>query len=148
YILLKGFSEFPEGYGDYYTYDYANYKGGNWNWEGNSHAPNNIPDILEEVKHATDFYIKSTPNASTFYYQVGLGNADHAVWQTSVTMSKLQSEAGALRPAFKNPADAAMPSNCGAALALMARVYKNYDAAYAQTCLEHAVYAYEYAKAH
>src|SRR6188768_2353114 len=26
YILLKGYSEFPAGYDDYYSYDYANYK--------------------------------------------------------------------------------------------------------------------------
>ena len=41
-----------------------------------------------------------------------------------------------------------MPSFCGAALAIMSRVYRKYDAAYADQCLVHARYAYAYAKAH
>ena len=150
YMLLKGYAEFPTGYGDYYAYDYQGYKtAANWNWEGAGHAPNGIPDILDEVKHATDYFIKCSKDASTFYYQVGQGTPDHQLWETSV---KMQTESvgngGSPRVVYKNPADASMPSFCGAALALMSRLYRPYDATYADLCLAHAQYAYAYAKAH
>jgi hypothetical protein len=149
YMLLKGYAEFPTGYDDRYTYNYMGYKtGGNWTFEGTNHDPNGIPDVLDEVKHATDYFIKCTRNASTFYYQVGQGNPDHTKWVTAVQMQALtQAEGGQTRVVYKNPVDASMPSFCGATLALMSRVYRKYDPAYADLCLQHANYAYAYAKA-
>lgn len=150
YMLLKGYDEFPTGYGDYYAYNYQGYKtSGNWSFEGSGHAPNGIPDILDEVKHATDYFIKCAKNSTTFYYQVGQGNPDHAQWVTAVKMQTLDADKGGQpRVAYKNPNDASMPSFCGATLALMSRLYRKYDAAYADLCLVHAKYAYDYAKAH
>lgn len=150
YMLLKGYAEFPTGYDDYYAYNYQGYAAANdWTYEGTGHAPNGIPDILDEVKHATDYFIKCTRNANTFYYQVGDGNYDHTLWVTGV---KLQTEpvanGGETRPVYKNPSGASMASFCGATLALMARMYKTFDPAYANVCLQHAMYAYTYAKAH
>lgn len=147
YMLLKGYAEFPKGYDDYYSYDYACYKtSGDWSWEGNKHQPNGIPDILEEVKHATDYFIKCTRNSSTFYYQVGQGDPDHAKWETAVKMqTESVSNGGQTRVVYKNPNDASMPSFCGATLALMSRLYRQYDATYADLCLTHAKYAYDYA---
>ena len=150
YILLKGFSEIPTGYDDRYSHTYTGYIQSNqWNFEGNGHDPNGIPDILDEVKHATDYFIKCARNSTTFYYQVGQGNPDHKNWVTAVMMQTLSKEEGGQpRVAYKNPADASMPSFCGATLALMSRLYKKYDPVYAQKCLQHALYAYDYAKAH
>lgn len=150
YMLLKGFAEFPNGYDDRYSHDYAGYKSSNkWNFEDTGHDPNGIPDVLDEVKHATDFFIKCTRSSTTFYYQVGQGDPDHAQWVTAVKMQTLaQGQGGQTRVVYKNPADASMPSFCGATLALMARLYKKYDPNYAKTCLEHAVYAYNYALNH
>lgn len=150
YMLLKGFAEFPEGYDDYYDYEYTGYKtSGKWHWEENGHSPNGIPDILDEVKHATDFFIKCARNSSTFYYQVGQGGPDHQKWVTATLMQTLpKAEGGQPREVYKNPRDASMPSFCGATLALMSRVYRKYDPAYADLCLQHARYAYDYAKAH
>jgi len=150
YMLLKAYAEFPEGYDDYYSYDYKGYKtSGEWSWEGNKHDPNGIPDILDEVKHATDYFIKCTRNASTFYYQVGNSHYDHNKWVTSVKMQTLPvGDGGDPRPVYKNPNDASMPSFCGATLALMSRMYRPFDPAYADLCLQHAQYAYSYAKAH
>ncbi len=151
YILLKAYAEFPTGYDDYYTYDYKGYaNSGDWTWEGKKHDPNGIPDILDEVKHATDYFIKCARNTTTFYFQVGTGggNADHATW---VTATKMQTQAvnqgGQQRVVYKNPKDASMPSFCGATLALMARLYKKYDPAYAAQCQAAALNAYAYAKA-
>lgn len=150
YLLLKGFAEFPEGYDDYYSYDYQGYKSsGKWSWEEGAHDPNGIPDILDEVKHATDYFIKCARNSSTFYYQVGDGGPDHAKWVTATKMQTLPvAEGGQTRKVYKNPADASMPSFCGASLALMSRLYRKYDPVYADLCLQHALYAYDYAKSH
>ena len=150
YVLLKGYAEFPIGYDDRYSQNYKGYKtSGKWNWEDStaSHDPDGIPDIVNEVKHATDFFIKCAKDANTFYYQIGDGNDDHKVWCTSVLKQRLEkSRGGQLRTAHKNPNDASMPSFCGATLALMSRVYRNYNANYADSCLAAALNAYSYAK--
>ncbi|MFN3402603.1 MAG: glycoside hydrolase family 9 protein [Cytophagaceae bacterium] len=158
YVLLKGYSEFPAGYGDWYTYQYTGYKNsGQYNYEGTGHDPNCIPDVLEEVKHATDFFIKCTPNGTTFWYQVGNGGCpgDHCRWETAVKMqtndvnnggNNDNGTPGARRPSCKNPNDGSMAAHAGATLALMARLYEPYDAAYAALCLTHAVNAYNYAR--
>jgi len=52
------------------------------------------------------------------------------------------------RDFVKNPNDASMPSFCGATLALMSRMYRPFDAKYADECLVHAKNAYEYAIKH
>lgn len=151
YMLLLGYSAFPEGYDDYYSADYEGYHNANdFTWEGGKGKPNGIPDILDEVKYATDYFIKCTRDGSTFYSQVGNGNDDHKNWTTSVDMAQLSNseggEANGSRVIKKNPKDASMASFCGAALALMYRSYKHFDQEYAELCLEHALYAYEYAK--
>ena len=153
YVLLKGFSEFTAGYDDYYSKDYKGYeKAGDFSWEGNKHDPDGIPDILNEVKWATDFFIKCTPDTKTFYSQKGNPNADHMNWVTSVAMATAPIKEGGQkdgsREIVKNPNDASMSSFCGATLALMSRMYRPYDAKYADECLVHAKYAYEYAIKH
>ncbi len=160
YLVIKGYAEFPQGYDDRYSFTYNGYRTSNqWDFEGNGHDPNCIPDILDEMKHETDYLIKITPNGSNFYWQVGNGggSADHATWTTATQMQRQSVNqggnndngvtSGPYRPACKNPADASMPSFAGATLACMARVYKKFDAAYAATCLTHALNAYAYAKA-
>lgn len=150
YVVLKGYSEWPSGYDDYYSYDYTGYqKAADFSWEGKKGIPNGIPDVLDEVKYACEFFIKCTPNASTFYSQVGNGDADHKQWVTSVKMAKSSRNDGGQsdgsRSITKNPSDGSMPSFCAATLALMSRVYKKFDPEFAATCLEHAKYAYQYA---
>ncbi|MFQ3576042.1 MAG: glycoside hydrolase family 9 protein [Cytophagales bacterium] len=160
YLLIKGYAEFPTGYIDMYSQNYAGYKAANnWNYEGTAHDPNCIPDVLDEMKHETDWLIKITPNGSNFYWQVGNGggSADHATWTTATQMQRQPvnqggnndngGAGGPFRPACKNPADASMPSFAGAALAVMSRVYRKWDPAYANLCLTHALNAYTYAKA-
>lgn len=153
YVLLLGYLSFPEGYDDYYSPDYSGYSSsGDFSWEGGQGTPNGIPDILDEVKYATDYFIKCARDGSTFYSQVGNGSNDHKNWVTSVRMAQLTldegGEANGSRPIMKNPNDASMASFCGAALAVMSRVYRHFDAEYADLCLQHAEYAYEYASNH
>ncbi len=150
YMLILGYSEFPEGYDDYYSFDYNGYIGADdYSWEGKKGKPNGIPDILDEVKYATDYFMKCIRDKSTFYYQVGNGDNDHRHWVTSPVMSTLSvsegGEAERSRDVFKASGNVTtMASLCGATLAAMSRLYKKYDPAYAQQCLDKALVAYEF----
>lgn len=150
YMILKAYAEFPTGFDDHYDAAYEGYrKSGDFTWEGGKGTPNGIPDLLDEVKYATDYFIRCARSETEFYNQVGDGNLDHKKWITSVHMATLPAaDGGQPRKVFKNPNDASMPSFCGAALSLMSRLYRKFDPAYADKCLTHARYAYAYAKAH
>lgn len=150
YMLLLGYSEFPEGYDDYYSFDYKGYiSSGDYTWEGKKGAPNGIPDILDEVKYATDYLMKCVRSSSVFYYQVGDGDLDHKHWVTASVMATLPNneggEAGGSRPVSKASGNVtSMAALCGSALAAMARLYKPFDPDYAQQCLAKALVAYEF----
>ena len=165
YTLLKAYDAFPTGFPDmYHGFDYRDYAAAK-NWKQAGGSPDGIPDLLQEVKYATDWIIKATPNAQTFYFQKGTGGAgnygQHARWVTSGFYSATETaikggESDKSRPVLKlgqssgfgdNAVnDGSMPSFAAAALAIMARVYRKYDPAYADTCLAHARMAYQYAK--
>jgi endoglucanase len=149
YMLAKAYDAFPTGFYDLYNgKTYADYQSkGDFSMAGGT--PNGIPDILDEVKYATDWMIKATPDASTFYSQKGDGDLDHKQWVTAGKMSTLtKSEGGESdgpRSFVKNPQDGSMPGFAAATLAVMSRVYRKFDAAYADTCLAHAKFAIAYA---
>lgn len=149
YMLAKAYDAFPQGFEDnYHGVDYSDYEAsGNWDKAGGS--SDGIPDLLQELKYATDWMIKATPDGSTFYSQKGDGDLDHKNWVTAGKMSTLtKSEGGESdgpRSVVKNPADGSMPGFAAATLAVMSRIYRKYDAAYADTCLAHAKFAYAYA---
>jgi len=151
YMLARAYDAFPGGFDDLYNgTTYADYKAkGDWSMAGGT--PNGIPDLLEELKYATDWMIKATPDASTFYSQKGDGDLDHKQWVTAGKMSTLaKSEGGESdgpRAVVKNAGDGSMPAFAAATLAVMSRRYRKYDAAYADTCLAHAKNAYAYATA-
>jgi hypothetical protein len=150
YVLALSYEAFPTGFHDLYDgKGYSDYAAsGKWGIEGGK--PNGIPDLLEELKYATDWIIKATPDANTFYSQKGDGGADHRNWVTSGYMSTLdKSEGGEKdgpRSIVKNPEDRPMPSYAAATLAVMSRIYRKYDPDYADKCLAHARNAYAYAK--
>lgn len=152
YMLALGYSEFPAGYDDFYSQNYEGYIGAsNYTWEGKAGKPNGIPDILDEVKYATDFFMKCVRDKGTFYYQVGDGDADHMVWCTSSVKAALPRSMGGekegSRPVKKaTGGTTSMTALCGATLASMARSYKPFDPEYAAKCLEKAKVAYEYVK--
>ena len=144
YVLLLGYSEFPQGYKDYYSSDYNGYIGsGDFTWEGGAGIPNGIPDILDEVKYATDYFLKAIRDEKNFYYQIGEGGPDHKVWCTSVFKSALPKELGGelegSRSVYKlSKKGTSMVAFCGASLAAMSRLYRKYDAEYADKCLAKA----------
>jgi hypothetical protein len=149
YMLALAYDMFPKGFHDlYHGKDYSDYAAkGKWGFEDGS--PNGTPDLLEELKYATDWIIKATPNATTFYYEKGHGDKDHKNWVTAGFMSTLANSEGGEkdgpRDIFKNPNDGVMASFAAATLAVMSKIYRKYDAAYADTCLAHAKSAYTYA---
>ncbi len=147
YVLAKAYSMFPGGFHDvYHGKAYEDYLE-NKNWDMSGGTPNGIPDLLEELKYATDWMIKATPDANNFYYQKGEGVKDHKAWVTAGKMSSLPVDSGGEpRKVFKNPNDGVMPSFAAATLAIMSRIYKRYDPDYAQKCLDHARFAFAYAK--
>ena len=149
YMLAKAYEVFPKGFYDLYNgNDYSDYKAsGNWDITGGK--PNRVPDLLEELKYATDWIIKATPDGNTFYYQKGEGGKDHSTWVTAGKMSTQPVEQGGEpRKMGKNPNDGPMASFAAATLVIMSKIYREYDAVYADTCFKHAENAYTYAKAH
>jgi len=150
YMLVLGYNAFPEGYPDFYSEDYHGYiDSDDYTWEGKQGVPDGIPDILNEVKYATDFILKAVRDNRTFYYQKGDGDVDHKVWCTSTVKSALPvsmgGEADGPRMILKATGNAtAMASQAASALAAMARAYAKYDADYAAACTEKAKVACEF----
>jgi len=151
YVLAKAYEAFPKGFYDLYHGDYSDYaESKDWSIAGGK--PNRIPDLLEELKYATDWIIKATPNGTTFYSQKGDGNADHQKWVTAGFMSTLPKNEGGEKEGsrfiVKNPDDGVMASFAAGTLAIMSKIYREYDSTYADTCIKHAKNAYDYAKSH
>jgi uncharacterized protein YjdB len=86
---------------------------------------------LSTLKYFTDYFLKCHPNANTFYYQVGDGNADHGYWGAP----ELQTGS---RPLISATPSAPASDVCGEAAAALALMYMNIkatDATYANRCL-------------
>ncbi|HNY32070.1 MAG TPA: glycoside hydrolase family 9 protein [Fibrobacteria bacterium] len=165
YTLAKAYDAFPTGFPDqYHGFDYSDYAAAK-DYTYAASQPDGIPDLLQELKYATDWIIKATPDANTFYFQKGQGDAgsygQHAHWVTSsyysVTYPQINGgEKDKGRPIFKLGKsngigdnvvnDGSMPSFAAATLAIMSRIYRKFDAKYADTCLAHAKIAFEFAK--
>jgi len=147
YMLATAYEAFPKGFHDLYTgWNYSDYvQSQDWSIAGGK--PNKMPDLLEELKYATDWIIKATPNENTFYYEKGTAMYDHSTWVTAGKMSSQPvTQGGEPRAVQKNPNDGRMASFAAATLAKMSRIYRKYDADYADLCLRHAKNAYAYAK--
>lgn len=133
-VNLYGYDKFPEVYPDNYSQDYSKAPG------------NGIPDILDEVKIETDYLIKCV-DGSTIYWQVGDGR-DHNSFNEPISNSNENLYGGShIRPVYSaTEGHSNAFGNSAAALALMSIVYKPYDAAYAQSCLDAAIAYYTVGK--
>lgn len=131
--LLSAYDVWPAAFED--NYDTA-YKG-----------PNGIPDVLDEAKVATDYFLKSLIDNKTFVYYLG-GDQDHNKWVTSSFQSTLgASEGGDPRPSMQSTSTGgAQVADYASALALMAKHYP--DQAYAAKCKAAAISYYDWAKSH
>jgi hypothetical protein len=100
--------------------------------------------LLDNLRWATDYFLKCHTGPTEFYGQVGLGHADHAWWGPAEVMPMK-------RPAFKITAEkpgSDLAGETAAALAAASIVFRPTDAAYAATLLKHARELYTFADQH
>jgi len=146
YVLALSYAEFTKGYYDLYTGDYSDYKESK-DYTRKGGKPNEIRDLLEELRYEADFWVKAAISSSEFVTVKGDGNADHTKWVTAGKMSTLGTgEGGEPRYIKGNADDAFTPGLAAAMLAVMARV--DPDEANQKKYLEAAKTAYSYAKKH
>ena len=146
YILALSYAEFTKGYYDLYTGDYSDYKSSK-DYTRKGGKPNEIRDLLEELRYEADFWVKAAISSSAFVTVKGDGNADHTKWVTAGKMSTLgQGEGGEPRSIKGNADDAFTPGLAAAMLAVMARV--DPDSSNQKKYLEAAKTAYSYSKSH
>jgi hypothetical protein len=102
-----------------------------------------LDDILDEIKWATDYFIKAHPNANELYYDCGYGESDHSVWAPHELLEYLTD-----RKSFK--VDTSTPgsdvaSQTAAALAIASIIFTPADPVYADKCLTHAKQLFSFA---
>jgi hypothetical protein len=95
-----------------------------------------LDDILDEIKWATDYFIKCHPSANVYYYDCGYGESDHGCWVPPEVVHLFTE-----RKSFK--VDPATPGSdiagqVAAALAIASLIFEPTDPAYAAKTLAHA----------
>lgn len=115
------------------------------NYDENYGAKNGIPDVLDEAKIATDYFMKCFLPEGFCYYVGSPG--DHNVWMTSSRQSMQSVENGGdPRPVWiSSSMGGPQAANYISALCLMAMHYP--DNEYKLKCREAAISAYPFAKA-
>ncbi|HEX2956025.1 MAG TPA: glycoside hydrolase family 9 protein [Chitinispirillaceae bacterium] len=127
YCLLKGYDVFPSGYTDTYALD--------------KDASDNIPDILNEVKVATDYLMKAVIDANTVILDVGKAEEEHG------PLTEIRNPDGRTSDnQFVLASGADVPALYAADLALMSTLYRKIDSNYADKCLAKAKEAFKFAK--
>lgn len=100
-----------------------------------------LPHLLANLRHGTDWIIKAHPSPNVVYGQVGAGNPDHAWWGSAEVMPMS-------RPSYK--VDSSCPGSdlageYAAAMASASMVFKDTDPTYSATLLTHAKQLYSFA---
>ncbi|SDI98150.1 Fibronectin type III domain-containing protein [Lentzea albidocapillata subsp. violacea] len=100
-----------------------------------------LPHLMANLRHGTDWIIKAHPSPNVVYGQVGAGNPDHAWWGSAEVMPMA-------RPSYK--VDSSCPGSdlageYAAAMASASMVFKDTDPAYSATLLTHAKQLYTFA---
>ncbi|GER81648.1 hypothetical protein KTAU_02860 [Thermogemmatispora aurantia] len=100
-----------------------------------------LPYILNNIRWATDYFIKAHPSPNVLYGQVGDPSTDHAFWGPAEVMQMA-------RPAYK--IDPSCPGSdlageTAAAMAAASIVFQPTDPSYASTLLTHAKQLYTFA---
>lgn len=101
-----------------------------------------LDDILDNLKWATDYFIKAHTGPYEFYGQVGDGDLDHAWWGPAEVMQMA-------RPAYKISASCPgsdLAAETAAALAAASIAFRPTDPAYANTLLARAQQLYTFAE--
>ncbi len=96
---------------------------------------------LDQLKWATDYFIKAHPTANELYGQVGNGGTDHAWWGPAEVMQMA-------RPSYRVTTSCPGSDVAGetaAAMAAASMAFRPTDPAYANTLLSHARQLYSFA---
>jgi endoglucanase len=96
---------------------------------------------LDQLKWATDYFIKAHPTANELYGQIGKGDDDHKWWGPAEVMQMA-------RPAYKISSTCPgsdLAGETAAAMAAASMAFSSTDPAYASTLLTHARQLYTFA---
>ena len=146
YVLALSFAEFTKGFYDLYTGDYTDYKASK-DYTRKGGKPNDIRDLLEELRYEADFWVKAAIDENNFVTVKGNGNQDHNKWVTAGAMTKLGTgDGGEPREIKGNADDAYTPGMAAAMLAVMARI--DPDESAREKYLKAAKTAFAYSKKH
>jgi len=145
-MMLFSYNAWPDRFGDVYSMNYdGTYR---------DPSPDGIPDVINEVKVTTD-YLLNLYDASVedglieqnqMYYQVGDGDDDHNWWHKPENQDAFgQVEGGAPREIWSDIASD-LAGRFSASLSMMYLAYGQFDATYAERCLEAARVLYDIGK--
>lgn len=133
YVMLKAYDAFPDAFLDR---DSQRYEG----------APNGVPDVLDEAKYATDYLVKAHLSESELVGMVGNANQDHRQWVGCQAQEALPANMGGRPRPVSMEANADIAGITAASLALMARLYRQYDPALSDSYQLHATQIYQIGK--
>lgn len=100
-----------------------------------------LDNALEQLRWATDYFIKAHPTANELYGQIGTGGIDHAWWGPAEVMQMA-------RPAFRITSSCPgsdLAGETAAAMAAASIAFRTTDPTYANTLLTHARQLYTFA---
>lgn len=95
-----------------------------------------LDDILDEIKWATDFFIKANPDPDTLYYMCGYEASDHGVWVAHEMLDYVTDRKSFVLNPQTPGSDVA--GSTAAALAIASIIFEETDPEYAEKCLTHA----------
>ncbi|WP_010248966.1 glycoside hydrolase family 9 protein [Acetivibrio cellulolyticus] len=95
-----------------------------------------LDDILDEIKWATDFFIKAHPSPDVLYYMCGYNDSDHSVWVAHEMLDYMTDRKSFVLDSSTPGSDVA--GQTAACLAIASLIFEETDPEYAATCLKHA----------
>lgn len=110
-------------------------------YRGAYSAAGQLTPLLNNLRWVNDYFIKAHPSANVLYGQVGNGGQDHAWWGPAEVLPMA-------RPAYKIDASCGgseLAAETAAAMSASSMVFRQTDAAYANTLVSHARQLYTFA---
>jgi hypothetical protein len=125
------------------TYSAAQLAWAVYEYRGAFEQSGQLDIILDEIKWALDYFIKSHPEPNVFYYDCGYGESDHSVWVPPEVVHMFTE-----RASFK--IDTTTPGSdvagmASAAFTLGSLIFQPTDPAYSAVLMQHAVELFTFA---
>lgn len=101
-----------------------------------------LDEILDEIKWATDFFIKAHPEPDILYYMCGYNESDHSVWVPHELLDYVTDRKSfVLNPSIPGSDVAGQTAAC---LAIASIIFEPTDPGYADVCLMHAKQIFDF----